>query len=124
MSSIDSGDIDSTDSSLSDLGFCPFESDTDNICSSQSDTDSIHPIQNDLPSEVKLMIHHQFPNIELVSPMYAGEGVVRYLLPDQNIDTGSTIEAYFSTDLNQDESISILMCKLERKDNDEINGGT
>jgi hypothetical protein len=36
-----------------------------------SDTDTTQSSQNDTPSKVKLMIHHQFPGIELVSPIYA-----------------------------------------------------
>jgi hypothetical protein len=111
MSSADSDDIDSVHSS---------QSDTDSTHSSQSEAASIHSLQNDPPSKVKLMIHHRFPGIELVSPMYAGEGVICYLSPDQSVNTGSTMQAYFNVDLEQDESISILMCKLERTNTDEL----
>jgi hypothetical protein len=96
------------------------ESDTGSTCSSQSEADSIYSVQNDPPSEVKLMIHNQFPGIELVSPIYAGEGVTCYLSPDQSVNTGSTMQAYFSVDPEQDESINALMCRLKRSDIAEL----
>jgi hypothetical protein len=81
---------------------------------------NIHPFQNDPPLEVKLMVHHQFPGIELVSPMYAGKGLMRYLSPNQSVDAGSTMKAYFKVDFSQDEPINILMCKLERAGINEL----
>jgi hypothetical protein len=115
MSLIDSSDTDNTHSSQGDVDeIYSSENDTNNIHSSQSEADSIHSIQNDPPSEVKLIIHNQFLGIELASPMHAGESVMCYLSPKQHLDAGSTMKVYFNVDLEQNESISILMCKLKR----------
>jgi hypothetical protein len=117
MSSTNINDTDSIHSSQSDADdVYSSQSDTGSTHSSQSEADSICSVQNDPPSEVKLMIHNQFPGIELVSPVYAGEGVTCYLSPDQSVNTGSTMQAYFSVDLEQDESINALLCKLNRSD--------
>jgi hypothetical protein len=75
----------------------------------------------DTPIEVKLIIHNQLPGVELVSPVYAGEGITCYLSPDQIIDVGFTTKAGFDIDLNQSESIGVLMYKLQRKNADEFN---
>jgi hypothetical protein len=66
----------------------------------------------DRPLEVKLIIHNQFPGVELVSPVYASEGAKRYLSPDQSVDFGSTTQAGFDIDLNQDEPTGALIYKL------------
>jgi hypothetical protein len=96
-------------------------SDTDSIHSSQSDADSTYVSQNYPPSEVKLMVHNRFSGIDLVSPAYAGEGVTCYLPPEQRVDAGSTMQTSFNIDLERNESISILLCKLERTNIDEFN---
>jgi hypothetical protein len=88
-----------------------------------SDTDNIHSYQNDTPSEVKLMIRHQFPGIELLSPTYASRNARCCLRPEQRVNAGSTMKASFEVNPDQDESISILMCKLERTNIDELNEG-
>jgi hypothetical protein len=80
--------------------------------------------QNDAPSKVKLMIHHQFPNAELVSPVYAGKGTTSYLSPDQKVDVGSTMQTDFNIDLPGNESIGALMYKLQRKNIDQSTGAS
>jgi hypothetical protein len=77
-------------------------------------TDTIQPL-NDTPSKVKLILHHQFPDTELVSPVHAGDGVECYLSPDQTVDVGSTTQAGFDIDLTQEEPISILTYELKYK---------
>jgi hypothetical protein len=86
-----------------------------------SDTGTIQQHQNDAPSKVKLMIHHRFPGVELVSPVYACDGVTCHLTPDQRVDIGSTTQAGFNIDPAQETSICILIYKLERKNIDQSN---
>jgi hypothetical protein len=81
----------------------------------------IQPHQNDIRSKVKLMIHHQFSGVELVTPVYAGNFVTCYLSHDQGVDAGSTTQANFSIDLTQSESIGVLMYKLQRKNTNQPN---
>jgi hypothetical protein len=89
-----------------------------------SDDGIIQSHQNDAPSKVILMIYHQFPGIELVSPTYVGDITACYLSPDRRIDVGSTMQASFSINLDQEKSISALMYKLQVKNigqsNEEI----
>jgi hypothetical protein len=70
--------------------------------------------------EIKLMIHHQLPGIELVSPVYAGCHATCSIQPEQKVNVGSTMQAYFNADPNQDGSISILMCRLKRANIDKL----
>jgi hypothetical protein len=82
---------------------------------SAHDADTIQPHQNDVPSKVKLVIRHQFPNIELISPAYIGKYVTCHLPPDQRVNVGSTMQAYFNIDLTRHEPIGVLMYRLQRK---------
>jgi hypothetical protein len=77
-----------------------------------------------VPTKVKLLIHHQFPGIELVSPMYISDGSTCYLSPVQRIDVDSTAKIGFNIDPTQKESIGVLMYKLQRKNTDELDEGT
>jgi hypothetical protein len=88
---------------------------------STSDTNIIQPHQNGIPLKVKLIIRNQFPGIELVSPVYAGNLVTCYPSHDQCVDAGSTTQASFKIDPTQNESIGILMYKLQRNNIDEFN---
>jgi hypothetical protein len=85
-----------------------------------SDTESIQSSQNDVPPEVKLIIHHQFPGVELVSPVYTCDGATCHLTPDQRVYFGSTTQAGFKNDSGHG-SLNILMYKLQRKNMDESN---
>jgi hypothetical protein len=73
------------------------------------------------PSKVKLVIHHQCPDIELVSPLYYSEGATCYLPPDQRIDAGSTMKAGFNIGLLQVGALGALIYKLQRKNIDQFN---
>jgi hypothetical protein len=64
--------------------------------------------------EIKLMIHHQFPGIELISPIYASYHATCSLPLEQKVNAGSTMQVRFNVESDQDESISILMCRLGR----------
>jgi hypothetical protein len=79
--------------------------------------------QDDSLSEVKLIIHNQFPGVELVSPVCPGDGATCYLSPDQRVDVGSTMQAGFAIGLPQSKSIGALMYKLQRKNTDQSNEG-
>jgi hypothetical protein len=71
--------------------------------------------QNGVPSKVKLMIHHQYFGIELVSPLCACDGATCHLSPDQKVIVGSTTQADFNIDLTHGEPIGILMYELKNK---------
>jgi hypothetical protein len=89
-----------------------------------SDIGIIQPCQNGAPSKVKLMIHHQFPGIELVSPLYCSNGAACCLLPDQRVNDGSMVQVGFNIDLSQRESIGVVMYRMERKNADEFDEAT
>jgi hypothetical protein len=93
----------------------------DETLTDSSDTDTIQPLQNGALSEVKLIIHNQFPGIELTSPIYAGRHVTCCLLPDQSINVDSTIQADFNIDITQHMPTGVLMYKLQRKNTDQSN---
>jgi hypothetical protein len=83
------------------------------------DVDIIQLHKNDTLSKAKLMIHHQFPGVVLVSPLYYSDNEAYHLSLDQRVDVGSTIQADFNIDFAQDESIGALMYKLQRKNTDQ-----
>jgi hypothetical protein len=58
--------------------------------------DTIQSFQNGTLSKAKLIVHHQCPSIELVSPVYACDGAECHLLPDQRVITGSTAQSGFN----------------------------
>jgi hypothetical protein len=80
---------------------------------STRDTGAILKQSAKAPSKVNLMIHHQFPGIELVSPICAGKGATCYLSPDQSVVVDSTTQAGFKFNPNRDESIGILTYELK-----------
>jgi hypothetical protein len=81
----------------------------------------IQSFQSGALSKMKLIIHHQFPGIELVSPIYAGDGVTCYLPPDQKVDVDATTQAGFNIDPDQEKPVGILMYKLQRKNINQSN---
>jgi hypothetical protein len=85
---------------------------------------TIQSSQNATLSKVKLIAHHQFPGVELVSPVYVGDGIACYLSPDQRVDVGSTMQAGFNIDLEQEKPIGALMYKLQRKNTNQTNEET
>jgi hypothetical protein len=88
---------------------------------SASNTSAILEQSIATPSEVKLIIYHQLPGIELISPAYAGIGTKCYLSPDQNVDVGFIAEASFNIDFTQEEYIGVLMYKLQKKHTNQSN---
>jgi hypothetical protein len=83
------------------------------------DVNTIQSRKDGTPSEVKLIIHHQCPGIELISPEHVGNGATCRLSPDQKVDTGSTMQAGFNIDLAQNESMGALMYRLHKKSTDK-----
>jgi hypothetical protein len=69
--------------------------------------------QSSTPVEVTLKIHNLFLGAELVSPVYACDGAICYLSPDQRVNAGSTAQISFSIGLIQGEPIGILMYELK-----------
>jgi hypothetical protein len=87
---------------------------------STRDIDIIQPNQNSPPSKVKLIIRNQFSGIELVSPVYCSENAECYLPPNQRVYADSATQVGFNIDPDQ-ESIGVLIYKLQRKDINELN---
>jgi hypothetical protein len=79
-------------------------------------------LQHKAQSEVKLIIHNQSTSIELTSPVYADFHATCYLLPDQNVDAGSTTQVSFSIDPDWWWwATGVLMYKLQGKNTDQSN---
>jgi hypothetical protein len=97
--------------------------DCDNLFKMEStyDVDTIQSHQNEALSKVKLLIHHQHPGIRLVSPIGAGDGAACHLSPAQKVDAGSIAQVGLNIDLSQEESTSVLLYKLQRKNIDTSN---
>jgi hypothetical protein len=88
---------------------------------SERDADTNQQHENKIPSKVKLMVCHQFPGIEMVSPTHASHGATCRLPLDQKVDAGSTIQADFNIHLDYKRSIGVLMYELRRKKADQSN---
>jgi hypothetical protein len=88
------------------------------LSTNSSDTDTIQSLQSDTTPNVRLIIHHQFLGTKLASPVYIGYGVTCSLSPEQKVDVGSTMQASFNIDPSQEESIGILIYKLQMEDFD------
>jgi hypothetical protein len=87
-----------------------------------SDDDGvIQSYQNDALTKVELIIYHQFPGVELISPVYVGSGVKYYLPPDQRVMAGSTARIGFNIYSIWIMSMGVMIYKLQRKNTDEFN---
>jgi hypothetical protein len=62
---------------------------------------------------VELLIHNQCPDIELISPVYAGNGPICHLSPNWRVDINSTMQAGFNIHSSWKVPISILMYELK-----------
>jgi hypothetical protein len=85
-----------------------------------SDTDTIRSCQNDLPAKIRLVIHNQFPGIELVSPVYVSNNATDYLSSNQKVDVGATMQVDFNI-ASWKESVNAFIYKLQRKNIDQSN---
>jgi hypothetical protein len=86
-----------------------------------SDAGIIQSHQNITPLKVKLIIHHQLPGVELVSPLYTGYGAMCHLPPDRRVDVGSITQVGFCFNPSRYMSAGVLMYKLQRKNIDQSN---
>jgi hypothetical protein len=68
---------------------------------------------------VELMMN-QFPDIELVSSLYADRCARCDLRPEQNVNSGSIVQAIFKVTPDRGESIGILMYELKRINADKF----
>jgi hypothetical protein len=74
---------------------------------------------SDAPPKVELTIRHQFPGVELVSPVYAGDNTAYNLISDQRVNVGSMTRIEFYINSVQNVSIGALIYKLQRKNTEE-----
>jgi hypothetical protein len=91
------------------------------ISTDGSDADIIRSL-NKIHSRVELIIHHQLPGVELVSPVYASNNAACYLLPDQRVDVGFTTQADFDVYFLGRDPVGILTYKLQKKNIDQSDG--
>jgi hypothetical protein len=98
-----------------------FNSLSDDTLTEGGNTDTIQSSQDDASSKVKLIIHNQFPGIELTSPVYAGRHVTCYLVPDQSINISSIIQVDFNINITRRMPTGVLMYKLQRKNINQSN---
>jgi hypothetical protein len=101
-------------------------------------------LKNNALSKVKLVLRHQFPGIELVSPIYAGNGItcssgqdlgikvlhrpgddyfiyVRRSSYNHRIDFGSTVQVDLNIGFSERNPRGILAYELERKKAKQLN---
>jgi hypothetical protein len=67
-----------------------------------------------------MTVHNQYPDIELVSPVYFCNCETCYEYPVKGKDVGVTMKIGFRFDLDQDDPGGILMYKLRRKRNERF----
>jgi hypothetical protein len=70
-------------------------------------------------SPTSVIIHNQCLNIELISPVYFGNGVVCPKLSDQQIDINTEMKIRFEINTTQDEFEGGLLYKLHRNLHDQ-----
>jgi hypothetical protein len=67
------------------------------------------------PGTMVMTVHNQYPDIELVSPMYFFNRCIYNEYPLERTDTGAIMKIEFRYDLDQDKPRGILMYKAQRK---------
>jgi hypothetical protein len=88
---------------------------------SEYGADTNQQCENKTPSEVNLIVCHQFPDIEFVSPICISSGTENYSSPDQKIVSGSKMQINFKVIHSYEGSSAVLMYKLQRKNIDQSN---
>jgi hypothetical protein len=79
-----------------------------------SGTDSTQSHQKETLSEINLIIHHQFPDIKLASPVYLCHNATHRPSFDKQVNSGHTMKANLKLNLSR-KGISALMYKLQGK---------
>jgi hypothetical protein len=64
---------------------------------------------------LNITIHNLYPDLELTSPIYCGNGAICYVSPSQQTDTDNIMEASFGIAFKQEEFKGVLLYKLQRK---------
>jgi hypothetical protein len=67
------------------------------------------------PKVLNIAIHNQHPNLELTSPVYYSTNTTYCVPPEQQVDTGTIMEASFGMYFNQIRLRGALLYKLQRK---------
>jgi hypothetical protein len=70
-----------------------------------------------LHKTMTMTVHNQYPDIELVSPVYFCNRGTYYEYTVERADGGAAMKTGFRFDPNQDESGGVLMYKVQRKSN-------
>jgi hypothetical protein len=68
-----------------------------------------------------IIIHNQYPSLELMPPVYFSDGAAYCISPNQRIDTGNTMETSFGIDSRQKDLKCVSLYKLQRKHTTETN---
>jgi hypothetical protein len=84
----------------------------------------MHIISLDIQLPSCVTIHNQCLNIELVSPVYFGNGAVCPKLSDQQIDISTEMKARFEINTIQDEFEGALLFKLQRHSGNQYSADT
>jgi hypothetical protein len=64
---------------------------------------------------LNINIHNLYPDVELISPVYCGNGVTCHTPSSRQTDTGTIVEASFGIDFRQKDIKAALLYKLQRK---------
>jgi hypothetical protein len=84
----------------------------------------IYTVSLKFQSPTSVIIHNQCLNIELISPVYFGNGVVCPKLSDQQIDINTEMKIRFEINTTQDEFEGSLLYKLHRNLHDQYSMDT
>jgi hypothetical protein len=83
--------------------------------------DTSQQCEDKAPLEVNLIVCHQFSGIELVSPVCVSSGAESYSSPDQKVVFGSEMQVNFKSIRSCEDSFSVLIYELQRKNADQSN---
>jgi hypothetical protein len=83
----------------------------------------IYTISLELQLPSCMIIHNQCLNIELVSPIYFGNGVVCPRLSGRQVNIGTTMRVCFEISTTQDDFEGALLYKLQKYSDNQYNIG-
>jgi hypothetical protein len=69
----------------------------------------------------RVTIHNQYPNIELVSPVYFGNALVYPKLSDRQIRIGARMKTYFEINVTQNNFEGALLYELQKYPDNQCN---
>jgi hypothetical protein len=76
----------------------------------------IYTISLPIKPAIKLNIHNQCPNVDLISPTYIADSRSEcYRIPDHKVCAGDAMRSAFTIDKLEDEYNGALICKLQRR---------